>query len=323
MIGKSTEQGHLLDGWMTTEGAAGRTGRFLEKLGATIDFRPIQEELEKLYPTKMGRPSHPPLVLFKMLLLEHCYNLSDPEVEAQVSDRLSFRRFVGLSLDAAVPDETALVRFRARLVAGGVEQRLLGHINAQLEARGLILKKAVIVDATLVEAATQRPTKEAYQSGQVLDPEASYTRKGGEAPYGFKAHVAVDGRHNLIRRVVLGTAKQHDNQRWAEVVPTDTRCVYADKGYAGAPRQAWLREHGIAGRIMVPKVPLKGLSPRQRQLNRRWSGVRSRIERVFAHWKRCLGYQRVRYRGLVRNQLELHLKAIAYNLKRFTNLCPA
>jgi transposase, IS5 family len=323
MIGKSTRQGHLLDGWLAREGAAGRTGRFLEKLEATVDFGPIQEELEKLYPAKLGRPSHPPLVLFKMLLLEHCYNLSDPEVEAQVSDRLSFRRFVGLSLEASVPDETALVRFRARLVAGGVEQRLLEHVNAQLEARGLILKKAVIVDATLVEAATQRPTKEAYHSGQVVDPEASYTRKGGEAHYGFKAHVAVDGRHNLIRRVVLGTAKQHDNQRWAEVVPTDARCVYADKGYAGAPRQAWLREHGIAGRIMVPKVPLKGLTPRQHQLNRRWSRVRGRIERVFAHWKRCLGYQRVRYRGVARNQLELHLKAIAYNLKRFTNLCPA
>src|SRR5277367_3464580 len=133
MIGKSTKQGHLLDGWMTAEGAAGRTGRFLEKLTGTIDFRPIQEELEKLYPTRMGRPSHPPLVLFKMLLLEHCYNLSDPEVEAQVSDRLSFRRFVGLSLDGAVPDETALVRFRARLVAGGVEQRLLDLVNRQLE----------------------------------------------------------------------------------------------------------------------------------------------------------------------------------------------
>jgi IS5 family transposase len=323
MIGKKTKQGHLLDGWMTAEGNAGRTGRFLEKLNATVDFRSIEEELEKLYPTRMGRPSHPPLVLFKMLLLEHCYNLSDPEAEAQVSDRLSFRRFVGLSLDAAVPDETALVRFRARLVAGGIEQRLLDHVNAQLEARGLILKKAVIVDATLVEAATQRPTKEAYQSGQVTDPAATYTRKGGEAHYGFKAHVAVDGRHNLIRRVILGTAKQHDNQRWAEVVPTDVRCVYADKGYAGAPRQAWLREHGIAGRIMMPKVPLQELSPRQRQLNRRWSRVRGRIERVFAHWKRWLGYQRVRYRGLVRNQLELHLKAIAYNLKRLTKLCPA
>jgi len=127
---------------MTTEAAAGRAGRFLERLAATVDFRPIEEELQKLYPTKMGRPSHPPLVLFKMLLLEHCYNLSDPEVEAQVSDRLSFRRFVGLSLDGAVPDETALVRFRARLVAGAVEQRLLEHVNAQLQARGLILNRA-------------------------------------------------------------------------------------------------------------------------------------------------------------------------------------
>jgi len=74
---------------------------------------------------------------------------------------------------------------------------------------------------------------------------------------------------------------------------------------------------------MMPKVPLKGLSPRQRQLNRRWSGVRSRIERVFGHWKRSLGYQRVRYLGLARNRLELHLKAIAYNLKRCSTLCPA
>lgn len=323
MLGQKKTQGHLLDGWLEAQGTAGRAGRFLERLTQLIDFGPIQRELEKLYPATTGRPSHPPLVLFKMTVLAHCQNLSDPEVEAQVIDRLSFRRFVGLGWDEAVPDETALVRFRARLVAGAVDRSLLELVNAQLQAHGLIVRKGTIVDATLVEAAPARPAKADYQKGAVPDPQASYTRKGGQAHYGYKAHVAVDARHTLIRRVVLGTAKQHDSQRWDEVTPTDSRSVYADKAYAGAPRQQWLRQHGIAGRIMMPKVPRKEQSARVRQLNRRWARIRGGIERVFGYWKRSLGYQRVRYRGLARNQLELHFKAIAYNLKRWSNLSPA
>src|SRR5580704_726369 len=135
----------LLDGLMTTI----PTNDFLARLDQTLDWKPLEAALQAMYPASTGRPPCPPPLLFKMSLLQHCYGLSDPQCEELVGDRLSWRRFVGLSLSAAVPDETTLVRFRARLIEHGLQQQLLQQINAQLEQRGLILKTCTLVDATL------------------------------------------------------------------------------------------------------------------------------------------------------------------------------
>ena len=99
-----------------------------------------------------GRPGYPPLVMLKALLLAQWYGLSDPELEDALADRLSFRRFVGLPLDAAVPDETTLCRFRGELARRGLTERLVAALDAQLAARGLVLRRGTLIDATLVEA---------------------------------------------------------------------------------------------------------------------------------------------------------------------------
>ncbi|MEM4360287.1 MAG: IS5 family transposase, partial [Candidatus Bilamarchaeaceae archaeon] len=169
---------------------------FLDKLDKVIDWKPIEEALWKMYPAKTGRPPYPVLVLFKMCILQHCYNLSDPQCEEQVRDRLSWRKFIGLGLQDAVPDETTLVRFRQRLQEHGLHEKLLGLINEQLEKKGLILKTCTLVDATLLQAA-RRPVceKDGSVSGGGGDPDASYTVKNGKPHYGYKAHVAVDEAH--------------------------------------------------------------------------------------------------------------------------------
>ena len=122
----------LLDSFMTST----VSNDFLEKLDRGLDWKPIETALHRMYPATTGHPPHPPLVLFKMSLLQHCYGLSDPQCEELVKDRPSWRRFVGLGLQDAVPDETTLVRFRQRLVQHGQQEKLLGLVNRQLEQRG-------------------------------------------------------------------------------------------------------------------------------------------------------------------------------------------
>ena len=182
---------------------------FLRRLDSAMDWRPMEAALQAMYPATTGRPPQPPLVLFKMSLLQHCYGLSDPQCQELVTDRLSWRHFVGLGLQDKVPDETTLVRFRARLIQHGLHEQLLQQVNAQLEARGLILKTCTLVDATLLQAARRAPGQDGGQGG---DGDAGYTRRAGHIHYGYKAHVAVDQTHTLIRQASL-TGRQYCGRR--------------------------------------------------------------------------------------------------------------
>jgi len=238
--------------------------------------------------------------------------LSDPECEAQVADRRSFREFCGLGLADRVPDETALVRFRARLVARGLHTRLLGLVNAQLEARGLMVKSVTLVDATIVESARRKPTQAERTEGTQGDPEAGYATKGGRAYYGFKAHVAADEEHTLIRTAELTAANVHDSRKFKDVCPADTEMAIADKAYSSAEHEAWL-----AARRDHP------LSAEQQEVNGWLAAARAGIEKIFGHWKRVLGWRRMRYTGLPKGTLELQLKSVAWNLKRLVTLCTA
>lgn len=290
---------------------------FLERLDRTLDWRPIETALQAMYPATTGRPPCPPLVLFKMSVLQHCYGLSDPQCEQLVSDRLSWRRFVGLGLQDKVPDETTLVRFRARLVEHGLHERFLGLINRQLEKQGLILKTCTLVDATLLQAARRAPSKEDKRGG---DGDAGFTVKRGQPHYGYKAHVAADETHTLIRRVALTAANVHDSREFDTVVRGDEEMVVADKAYWSAARSQWCGQRGIANGIL--RKPSRGEKLRAATLrvNRLLSRMRCGIEKVFGWWKRCTGYRRVRYVGREPNRLELEFKCVCWNLKRLATL---
>lgn len=293
------------------------TNDFLERLNRTLDWRPIEAALHGMYPATTGRPPCPPLVLFKMSLLQHCYGLSDPQCEELVQDRLSWRRFVGLGLQDKVPDETTLVRFRARLVEHGLQEKLLGLVNRQLEKQGLILKTCTLVDATLLQAARRAPTKEDKNGG---DKDAGYTVKRGQPHYGYKAHVAADQTHTLIRQVTLTAANVHDSQEFETVVRGDEEMVVADKAYWSQARSQWCGRHGVANGIL--RKPNRGEKLRacSIRLNRLLSALRCGIEKVFGWWKRCTGYRRVRYVGRDPNRLELEFKCVCWNLKRLVSL---
>lgn len=296
------------------------TNEFLERLDRSLDWRPMEQALQAMYPATTGRPPCAPLALFKMSLLQHCYSLSDPQCEELVSDRLSWRRFVGLGLQDAVPDETTLVRFRQRLREHGLQEKLLALVNRQLEQQGLILKTCTLVDATLLQAARRVPAPAAQNGG---DDDAGYTVKGGQPRYGYKAHVAVDDTYTLIRAVTLTAANVHDSQEFESVVRGDEAMVVADKAYWSRARSEWCGEHGVANGIL--RKPGRGQKLREATVraNRLFSAIRCKIETVFAWWKRSAGYRRVRYVGREPNRLELEFKSICWNLKRLVNLSAA
>src|SRR6187431_231631 len=156
------------------------SNRVLETIHAEVSFAEAEAAVAATY-SPLGRPGHRVPVMLRIMLLQHLYGLSDPQAEEQLRDRLSFQKFVGLSAPEAVPDETAICRFRERLLAGQLHERLLEILNAQLAAAGYLVKRTTLVDATLVESSRKRPAQEAAAAGQAPDAEARYARKHGRS----------------------------------------------------------------------------------------------------------------------------------------------
>lgn len=303
---------------------AGRTSgnRVLETINARVDFGEAERALEQTY-SKLGRPGHRVAIMLRIMILQHLYGLSDPQAEEQLRDRLSFQKFVGLTVDEPIPDETAICRFRERLLACQLHERLLEILNQQLEAAGYLVKRTTLVDATLVESSRKRPAHAAASTGQAPDGDARYARKHGRSYYGYKAHVSADGRHQLICRAKATPANVDDSQVFTELIDPATSATYADKAYDSKVNKGWLAAHGIANGILKKGAHHIKLTTADLARNARKSRRRSAIERVFAHLKQWQHYRRVRYLGLAKNQLELTLKAVAYNLKRLVSLAAA
>lgn len=291
----------------------------LETIAREVDFSQAEAQVAATY-SQGGRPACRVGVLLRIMILQHLYGLSDPQVEEQIKDRLSFQKFIQLDAHEAVPDETTICRFRQRLIECHLHVQLLDLLNGQLEARGYIVKRTTLVDATIVESSRKRPEVEAAANGTAPDAQASYTRNASRSFYGYKAHVSSDAQHQLIRSALLTTAKVQEAHRFEQVVPPDTRELYADKAYDTRANQAWLRARGIRSFILKKGSLHIKLSRRDVERNRQKGLVRRNIERIFGHLKQWQGYRRVRYLGLLRNQLELTLKAVAYNLKRMVKI---
>lgn len=284
---------------------------FLRQIDEKIDWRPLEEPLKALYHPRLGRPSHPPLVLFKALLLQRWYHLSDPGLEEAIRDRLSFLRFLGLSLDDPVPDETVICRFRLALGKTGLVERLFILLEEQLEALGVLIRQGTLIDATLVKSHS-RPTTPGRPSP---DTDAAWVRQGKKYVFGYKAHVAVDQGSGLVRRLELRPANVPETLVFETILPGDEAAVFADKAYDQRARRAKLRGRGIFCGILA-RPSKRPLSLRQKLRNRLWGRVRQAVERVFGTWKWHYGLARLPYVGLKRNLCHLWLVGLCYNLKK-------
>jgi IS5 family transposase len=280
-----------------------------------VDWAGFERLLGEVYAAPVGRPSYGPLVLLRCTLLQQWYGLSDPGLEEALSDRLSFRRFVGLALADPVPDHSTLSRFRGELVRRGLDAALLAELNRQLDAKGLMVKSGTLIDASLVAADSRRPRRGEPKEAR-SDRDASWTAMKDEPFFGYKAHVAVDRGSGLVRQAVLTPANVSDKVPFLGLVQGDEGAVYADKGYEGWWYRAELARRGIADGIMRSGAHHVRLTATDQARNRALGRIRAPVERAFAILKRWYGYRRVRYRSLVRNGLQLQLLALAMNLRR-------
>jgi len=194
-----------------------------------------------------GRPGYPVLVLFRAVLLQSLYGLSERELEEALGDRLSFKRFVGLSLEDATPDHTVLNRFRNQLVEQGLLEKLFSELDRQLENAGVILKRGTMLDATLIQTVSA-PPKEDRPSN---DPDARFTKRQGKggSTFGYKAHVGVDEGSGLIRTVLTTPANINDTTPADELIRGDEAVVWADAAYDTHARRARLKAEGKKPRI--------------------------------------------------------------------------
>lgn len=292
-----------------------RAGGFLEEIVKSFDWAALGVLLVQINGSAEGRPGYPPLVLFKIVLLQQWYQLSDPAAEEAVRDRLSFRRFCGIPLDQETPDHNSIWRFRQTIAKLGLEDRLLAEVNRQLDARGMVVKRGNLVDATIIAAAVKKPP---FQEGQVStrDPDASFTKKHGQTYFGYKAHLSVDEGSGLIRQAVMSGADLHDSQKGEALIQGDEKAYYADKAYDSAALRESLKKQGIDDQIAYRARRGKPLVNWQKNFNSCASSVRSGVERANATMKRWYGMARVRYLGLTRNHCHLQFVAMAMNLKR-------
>jgi IS5 family transposase len=288
----------------------------LDRVSSLVDWGGIERVLAGLRQDGPGRPGYRPLLLFKALLLQAWYGLSDAELEFRLGDSLAFGRFVGLSLEDEVPDHTTLCRFRNRLVSARLLERLFSELDGQLEAAGLVLKQGTMLDATLIEAATPRPRfgKEA----QAADPDAAFVKHQGKpgATYGYKAHVGVDQGSGIVRAVIATPANVNDTTPADDLIRGDEATVYADKAYDTHARRARLKDIGIKPRLMRRPNKHHALTRRQQQLNNLIARRRAAVETTFATWKRRMGLARARYIGLAKVTGQILMTAMAFNLRR-------
>jgi IS5 family transposase len=298
------------------DGLVARRSGSLEQIAGVLDWGSLEALMRGVQAAPVGRPGYGPVVLLRCVLLQQWYGLSDPGLEEALNDRLSFRHFVGLSLSDPVPDHSTLSRFRKVLVEQQLGERLLAEVNRQLEAKGLILKRGTLVDASLVAANARRPRK-AEPKERRSDRDAAWNAMPKDAPhYGYKAHVAVDEGSGLVRQAILTPANVSDKTPATQLIQGDEQAFYGDKGYDGWWLSARLAERGIADKVMRANYRRRPLTAEGIARNRAIGRVRAQVERTFAVLKQWYGYRRVRYRSLMRNSLQLQLLCMAMNLRR-------
>jgi len=309
----------------------------LPKLKKLVDWERFRPELEavrdKERKSNAGRKPFDVVLMFKVLVLQSLYNLSDEKIEFQIRDRISFMRFLDLSLGDAVPDEKTIWLFREQLTEDGLIKRLFEEFDAFLGEKGFSARKGQIVDASIVEAPRQRNSREENQQikqGQTpqdwseqkkrqKDIDARWTKKNGQNHYGYKNHINVDVKHKLIRDYEVTPASVHDSQVFEELLDEDnsSRDVWADSAYRSEEKLEELKKRNYREHLQRKGCRHKKLTQREAQGNRTRSRIRSRVEHVFGVQAKRAGDLIVRAIGLVRVKAKVGLRNLAYNLDRY------
>jgi len=312
----------------------------LKSINAVVDwrvFRPILNKgLGKARKSHAGRPPYDAVLMFKLLILQSLYTLSDEQTEYQVRDRLSFQRFVGLEPESRVPDAKTLWLFKESLKQGKLEEKLFSTFGRYLEQLGLQAQQGTVVDARIVPVPRQRnsrdenqtikdgllPSEWAEQPHKLAqkDTQARWTKKRHQNYYGYKNHIGVDVKHKFIRRYTVTSAEVHDSQVFELLLDKHNarRTVYADSAYRSEAAETMLREKDYISRVHHRAWRGQPLNTLQERWNKARSKVRARVEHVFGHQVQSMKQTMVRGIGLERIRLKIGMANLAYNMKRLT-----
>lgn len=312
----------------------------LAKLNALVaweEFRPTLETINsKERKSNAGRKPFDVVLMFKVLVLQSLYNLSDDSTEFQVRDRLSFMRFLGLEFHDVVPDAKTVWLFRERLTEAGLVEKLFARFDGYLTDNGFAAQKGQIIDASIVSIPRQRNTREenalikeggkpdgwSDAKARQKDTDARWVKKNGVSRFGYKNHVCVDVKHKLIREYGVTDAATHDSNVFESILDEDntSRDVFADSAYRSNETIERLTADNWRPRIQRKGVRGKPLTAWEIQGNRTRSKTRSRIEHVFGVMAMRAGILLIRTIGAVRARAKIGLRNLAFNIDRYAML---
>ena len=313
-------------------------GDILPNLKRLVPWEDFRGELEVIYDherkSNAGRRPFDVVMMFKILILQSLYNLSDDEMEYQIMDRLSFMRFLGLDLDSRVPDAKTIWLFRSKLEEHKLTRKLFDKFNAFLAESGFVARKGQIVDATIVRVPTQRNTREENEAIKAGNPpvenwsdakkcqkdtDARWTQKRGKNYFGYKNHIEVDVQHKIIRDYKITDAAVHDSKVFEDILDekNTSRDVYADSAYRSAEHEADLKQRKFRPHLQRKGCKGHQLTSREKRGNLTRARIRSRIEHVFGAIHQRAGDVILRTIGISMAEVKLGLRNIAYNMERF------
>lgn len=316
----------------------------LVRLDQLVDWKIFQFTLERAFARErknnVGRKPYPKLTMFKILILQSLYNLSDHQAEYQIRDRLSFMRFLNFSFYDDTPDEKTIWAFREVLTKVGYIDKLFNKFNEHLNEKGFGAKIGSIIDASIVSAPKQRNSKEdndQIKTGKVPDHfndnqnmlrqkdcDARWTKKNHQNYYGYKNHINIDAKYKLIRAFMATPANIADINcllPLVDTVPKESNWfLWADSAYNSQEKNQTLTEEGFLVRFISKQYRHLSPASEQARQNTRRSKVRARVEHVFGFLSNSLNRTMVKTIGLARAAARIGLDNLAYNLCRFEQL---
>jgi len=301
-----------------------RVSTKLEKVNVIVDWGQVLELVQVVDKTNSiigGAPHRNLLTKVKMLFLQHLYNLSDPELEDQVNDRLSFQHFAGIDYTTTVPDFTTIWRFKESLIQQGLMDKLFDLILSFIESKGLLLKKGTCVDASIVQSSTKPLSKERREKlkktpSNQIDTDADSTQKRGKKYFGYKGHIGTDIDSKIIRKRNFTSARPHDSTQTDNLLSGDEQAVFGDSAYGNKADKRKARKQGVYYGMLDKATRSKKLSATQKKRNTKKSKIRNQVEHPFAYIKEKLGYKKAVAKNMARNALRFDFNCMLYNIFR-------
>ena len=314
----------------------------LQKLNEIIDWelfrKPIEEALTKDdKKSNAGRKPYDKLLMFKILILQRYYNLSDEQTEFQIKDRLSFLDFLGLQIGDNVPDEKTIWLFKEQLKEKNLAKTLFDIFTAKLVSNGVVAKEGTLVDASFIKVPKQRNKRDEnsdIKKGAVplefgksknklsqKDCDARWVTKYKTKEFGYKDHISVDQKTKVITNYTVTPSSTHDSQAIKDLINEDDNALYADSAYKSKEIEDYLKENNVKSKIINRSYRNKSLSNKQHKQNHKHSKTRVRVEHIFGTLKTSMNNAlSLKAIGLQRIKSLTGLLNLTYNLLRYEQL---